>query len=235
MTSYQRWGYVAFTVLAIIFLSSLHNLHYPMTTFLKPLPIFALLITVAISSIPSSAKFVLMTALFMSSLGDIALTLPLSKQLEIGLFFFLLAHLSYIGLYRRILKREQTKSVKSPLFVGAICIGLGYAAVLLHYLWPFLGDKMIPVMVYVGVILIMAMLAVRVQLYCAIGAVLFVISDSIVAIDEFVNHAQLHFFTIMLTYYLAQWFLVFGLLRKIAAIQWVQQPENDFNSVLRSI
>jgi len=202
MTTYQRMGFAAFGLLAIFFLSRLYSIQYPLVTMLKPL-----------ATAPVVAKWMLVAALFFSSLGDIALTLPLSKQLELGLFLFLLAHLCYIGLYRRCLTRFGKVRLNIRILMVLTCLGLGYAGLLLNYLWPYLGDKAIPVMVYMSVLLVMALMAAQVQLYCALGAVLFVISDSIIAVDEFVFQAHIHFFTIMLTYYLAQLFLVVGSLK----------------------
>lgn len=225
MASYQRWGYLVFFVLAVIFLSSLHALNYPMTTLLKPLPIYALLVTVALSPVPTYAKSLLLAALFLSSMGDIALTLPLSKQIEVGLFSFLLAHLCYITLYIHILKRENHVKPNQWIVALSTVLMLVYAGFLLHYLWPYLGAMTIAVVVYVVVLLAMALLAMRVHAYCGVGAVLFVISDSIIAIDEFVNHAQTYSFAIMLTYYLAQWLLVAGLLKSM----WRQLPKKDCN------
>ncbi|WP_367608198.1 lysoplasmalogenase [Legionella sp. W05-934-2] len=234
MTSYQRWGYTSFIVLAIIYLSSFGTWPFPINTLIKPLPIVALLFIVALSTLPSNGKYLLMAALCLSALGDIALTLPLAKQLELGLGSFLFAHVSYIMLYQRILKsprHAQIKQVSTRLWTSVALIG---AALFIVYLWPFLGDKLIPVLVYMAVILTMTLLAMRVHRLCAIGAGLFVISDCLVAMDEFFYHAQMHFFAIMLTYYAAQCCLVVGLLRTLATVQWPQSSEDEMDSALKS-
>jgi len=47
-----------------------------------------------------------------------------------------------------------------------------------------------------------------------IGALLFVISDSFLAIDKFVGHFYLASIVIMMSYLLAQFLIIYGLLRR---------------------
>ena len=93
-----------------------------------------------------------------------------------------------------------------------------YARVLcsLMYLWPHLGDMRIPVMVYGLVISSMLWMAAMLVTkswgwLLVMGAVLFVVSDSLLSVRLFVNAFDYDAFWVMLTYLSAQLCLVYGL------------------------
>ena len=98
-----------------------------------------------------------------------------------------------------------------------IVIGLA-----IYYLvLPFLGDLLFPVAVYVLVIIIMALNAVyrfgmtnKGSFWTVlVGALLFMTSDSLLAIDTFLPDVSIHSLWVMSTYILAQYLIVFGLLK----------------------
>ncbi|QTH64521.1 lysoplasmalogenase [Psychrosphaera ytuae] len=94
---------------------------------------------------------------------------------------------------------------------------------------PKTGDLMIPVVVYMAVILAMAIMAMYVSqpqlssslklqspqlnLGLVAGALVFVFSDSVIAINKFVTPVPFEGLVIMVSYYLAQWLLVTSILR----------------------
>jgi uncharacterized membrane protein YhhN len=88
-------------------------------------------------------------------------------------------------------------------------LALPYLAVLvglLVVLWDHLGDLRLPVSVYAAVIVAMAVLATGVNRTVAVGAVLFVASDALIALDSVAGLVRLpaHGFWVMLTYLGAQ-------------------------------
>jgi uncharacterized membrane protein YhhN len=78
---------------------------------------------------------------------------------------------------------------------------------------PHLGDMLIPVAAYLFIILAMgisAALGTANHFLVIAGALLFILSDSLIAINRFLTPVPLSDFLIMITYYLAQFFITFG-------------------------
>jgi uncharacterized membrane protein YhhN len=152
------------------------------------------------------------TALFLSWVGDITL-----RWFVIGLIFFLLAHLVYLVLFVTRLRVRRM-----PWWAAGYAVWL---VVLLVVLAPNTGALLIPVIAYGIVLTAMAAFASRCNRWVAWGGALFVVSDSILAINRFVPDAGIPQpdFLIMLTYLAAQSLLVWGLLRHERA-RMVQPP-----------
>ncbi|HFT3871776.1 TPA: lysoplasmalogenase family protein, partial [Legionella pneumophila] len=81
---------------------------------------------------------------------------------------------------------------------------------------PYLGDLLIPVMIYFCVLMLMVFSAFQVKketLTIGSGALFFLISDVTLALNLFVyTQADVRIF-VMFTYYVAQFLLTFGLAR----------------------
>lgn len=92
---------------------------------------------------------------------------------------------------------------------------------LFYVMFDGLGDMLYPVTVYMLVILTMAVTAFLRQgkvlpisyTLVFLGALLFMLSDSILALNKFYKPLPLSNISIMLTYALAQYFIVLGLLK----------------------
>lgn len=173
-------------------------------------------------------KYVLL-ALGFSWLGDILLMFSGSDEMYFiaGLTSFLIAHIFYIIFFHLVKKQEKIRSRIWPLVIVSV-----YYAGLMFILSPYLGDLIIPVRVYGIVISIMFMLAMHMiflqnrvagKLLLA-GALLFVISDSILAADKFYSHFPMAGFLVMATYGAAQFMLVYG------ATQYILRNRNTFES-----
>lgn len=90
---------------------------------------------------------------------------------------------------------------------------LVYVTVLIFYLFPYLKEMKIPVIIYGVVIAAMLYFAVRTtNKNLILGAVLFVISDTVLAINLFVKETTVLSMIVMIAYISAQWFFVKGLL-----------------------
>ncbi len=128
-------------------------------------------------------KYMIIFGLVFSLTGDVFLMLP-SDRFVAGLVAFLIAHLFYLAAFAS----EISSLIWWPLIPFVI-----YGIVIYTILAPSLGRLRFPVLIYVVVILIMAWLAWERWsqtgqsggLLASIGAVLFVISDTILAIDRF--------------------------------------------------
>lgn len=161
-------------------------------------------------------------SLLFSWIGDIILTFSENGILYFasGLGAFLLAHIFYIIAFSRVKSGKKKFSLFELrpwlvwplvfLFVGLISL-----------YWKNLGMLKIPVLIYA--ICIITMLAYSINRYSFVnnlswffvflGALLFVISDSLIGYHKFVVPVNLSRFWIMLTYILGQGFIVFGLLK----------------------
>ena len=188
--------------------------------YIKPLLLPLLLYAVQIHK-PFETKNLLLISLLFSWLGDCVLLFADQDELYfiIGLALFLVAHLFLVFLFIDQ-KREtfQQKNSKFSIGIGLIAI---YLIGMLLLLIPGLGDLKLPVTLYAIVISIMLSLALR-GIYhwekeskhiVFIGAISFVISDSILAIDKFYTGISKDTFWVMLTYLIAQFCITYGILK----------------------
>lgn len=164
-------------------------------------------------------------ALFFSWAGDLLLMFQASAELYflLGLSAFLLAHVFYIIFFHQLRIREGIKS--NPWFLVIVVV---YYAALVSWLSPYLGTMKLPVRIYGIVISFMFMLAMHMLFlkerqagkWMMAGALLFVISDSLLAINKFYQPFEMAGAAIMLTYGLAQLFITEG------AVRYGQSPES---------
>ncbi|MCO4293871.1 lysoplasmalogenase [Solitalea sp. MAHUQ-68] len=164
-------------------------------------------------------------AFLFSWLGDIALLFADDSSKAPGFYFFiaglisfLTAHVCYIIVFRRIAKRILFSGVnKNKLFLGIPVLIV--AGILIFKIIPHLGPMMAPVIVYAIVISTMAIAAIALQggietanfnaIY--IGAALFLISDTTLAVNQFVSPSATLGIVVMITYGFAQYFIMQGL------------------------
>jgi len=169
--------------LAIIFERKSRRLLFvvfkPLTTFLIVLAALA-----APAPVPPAYKLFILAGLVCSLAGDVALLFP-ERGFVPGLAAFLAAQILYILAFKPASGR--------PAFVGLLLPFLIYGLLMFRILAPRLGALRLPVFVYVSAISVMAWLAaarfvdaggLKPLLACA-GAILFLISDSILAFDRF--------------------------------------------------
>ncbi|WP_286969750.1 lysoplasmalogenase [Flavobacterium sp. UBA4854] len=164
---------------------------------------------------------ILLAALVLSWLGDVILLFTDLGEIYfiLGLVCFLTAHIVYCVLFnkqKRIRKRQN-----KPLFIfGSVLIAF-YLIGMVSVLMPHLGDLEIPVSIYASVISIMLLFAFNGFLVWEkpgnqlvfLGAIFFIISDSILAVNKFYTPIPKSSFFIMLTYLLAQYLIVVGVLK----------------------
>lgn len=202
-----RWmlGIAAIATLAIVGASveSLRWLHYAC----KPLATLLILGFAWRNGTPSRYRSAVIVGLLLSTVGDIALMLPVDAFV-VGLAAFLLAHIAYLVAFTA---RARLFARAWP-FVAYASIAAGVLAVL----WPHLPAALrVPVMAYVAVLASMAAQAAavwrvrghRAGMLAAIGGAVFVVSDAVLAIDRFAApfaHAQV---AVLATYWIAQTFI----------------------------
>ncbi len=174
----------------------------------KPLTmVFIISIALLAKAPPSSKyKYAIIAGLLFSLVGDIFLMLPMDLFIA-GLVSFLIAHLIYTYAFR-LGRPWRIKFMAMLLF--AI-----YGVIIYVILLPGLNGMTVPVAAYVGVILTMAWQAwdqwdrvrTRWALLAFIGAVLFVVSDTILALNKFGEPFAAARALTLSTYYSAQWLI----------------------------
>ena len=88
-----------------------------------------------------------------------------------------------------------------------------YGVVMLGWLQPYFGDLQVAASIYNGIILVMTVLAVigRVPALAMIGALLFLVSDSVLAVRLFTGYLEWAGPVVWVTYYLGQAGIALGL------------------------
>jgi uncharacterized membrane protein YhhN len=163
-----------------------------------------------------------LVALFFCWLGDVFLIFQSTDPLFFigGLASFLAGHIVYIFCYRQLQiitsSKELLGSQKVRFAFPIILAGTGLVTIL----YPLLGELRIPVMIYALVITLMALTALfrygrtnsKSFFLIFIGAVLFMVSDSLLAINKFHHAFSAAGALVMLTYSVAQFLIVEGAL-----------------------
>lgn len=184
----------------------------------KPAATLLILLRAA-AAVPGAYRRWVRVGLVLSLVGDVCLMLPVDAFVA-GLAAFLLAHLAYIVAFAR--------------GVGARALGLtapvlaAYAVFNLVGLWPHLPAALWgPVVAYTIVLATMAALALARGWQppadgtharrAALGAMLFVASDSLLAWDRFAGPLPWAIAGVLATYYAAQWLIATSVPRLKAA------------------
>ncbi len=150
-------------------------------------------------------------ALIFSLFGDVFLMFKSNDLFIPGLASFLIAHIFYILLFIK-----ESKILRWPTLIILI-VTISY----LSFLKPYLSNELIlPVSMYCIVISLMGIVAVNRKKssfgysLISFGALLFIISDSLIAFNKFIENLPQSSFLIMSTYGLAQLFILLGFLKK---------------------
>ncbi len=196
--------------------------------FTKPLLMPLLAMGYALETKPLNRLSVLvLAALFFSWLGDVLLMLEGRNGMFfiLGLLGFLTAHALYIAYFIRIPATNGRSFIrKRPVMLLAV---LAYVVELLYVLWPSLDGMKIPVLIYgivIGTMLCFALWQygktdARAAGLMIVGAILFVASDSLLAINKFKSPIPFGGIWVMSTYVLAQFCIVKGSARQILRLR----------------
>jgi len=169
-----------------------------------------------------SHKLILAGLVFSFS-GDVNLMFVNQNEIFflLGLVSFLITHILYILAFRKDSANDNKPRVlKTKPWIGIPVLLL--FALLMYVLFEHIPEEMkIPVVIYSSVITLMVLAAInrhsRVSDYSffmvLLGAVLFMFSDSIIAINKFYHPFDLANFFIMFLYITAQYLIVKGVLK----------------------
>jgi sterol desaturase/sphingolipid hydroxylase (fatty acid hydroxylase superfamily)/uncharacterized membrane protein YhhN len=193
-----------------------------------PVAMALLIVAVVARQGEGDVKRLVVGALIASLIGD---TLLLQPSLFVaGLIAFLVAHGFYIGAFTRNVGFLPSRVALAAIAVVAICI--------LVYLWPGVDAELkVPVVVYVGVISLMAAQAAgrafvlndRAAVAVALGALTFMVSDTTLALGKFSGVGWPADQWTLPTYYLAQGLIAFCVLPR------TRPPASEDATTLRGV
>lgn len=173
----------------------------------KPLATTLILLVALVGSTPAGGRYrlAIVAGLLCSLAGDIFLMLPRDRFVA-GLVSFLLAHGCYLVAF-------TSGGFRWTLWPLALLLVVGIAV--LGALWPRLGDYRLPVLVYLLIIVAMAWQAATrwndlhttAAGLAALGAALFVLSDSVLAWNRFGRPFRAAQAVVLSTYFAAQWLI----------------------------
>jgi uncharacterized membrane protein YhhN len=158
-------------------------------------------------------RLYVMIALVLSWAGDIFLMT--GNGFIAGLVAFLCAHVFNIIAYH---KTGAANGELKPLDIMKFAL---YGSILFWIIHPGLGDMLVPVLVYALVLLVMGIWAHKRRgatnatsfIMVSTGAILFALSDGMIAVNKFAFEIPGQHILIMSTYIIAQYLIVQGLLK----------------------
>ncbi len=184
--------------------------YWPVNAMIKGLAV-SVLAAIAFGLVRGRGRMLLSLALIFSSLGDIFLALRSGNYFVFGLLSFLVAHLFFITLWIRHWDTPLQTNGRQKLLVAALLL---FLATMLWWLLP-IPNLSIPVAIYMCVLTTMVITAALANFksnWVVMGAVLFLLSDTLIALSTFkdVVGGRLAGVLIWSTYYLAQYLIAFG-------------------------
>ena len=170
----------------------------------------------------SFTKWIILAIIF-SFGGDVALMFQNIAPIYfiLGLASFLIGHLFYTYGMAKYPSFSQGFLVKNKWIAIPL---LAYGGGLVYFLWSGLGAMTVPVVIYSIVIMLMGLSAINMSgrvnktaaTYIIIGAILFILSDSVIALNKFKAEdlsIPMPSLIIMVTYILGQFLIVEGIVK----------------------
>lgn len=209
MTTLQKTWFYIFGAFAVLFIGLLSFEPYPGNFVIKAIPAISLAVLALIAISGSRGKLLFASLLFCAA-ADIALELAAGKYFVAGLGLFLIAHILFIVTFSRDFKFQKSK-------IPVIVLLVVYSKMMAFVLTPSLKEMAIPVYIYMAAIMLMgifASLRASKNDFTLYGAISFIVSDSVLAINKFMMPVVAVDYVVMITYYLALFLIVYGFLRE---------------------
>lgn len=210
---------VLFFMAAIADVWGIVTLNETMKTIAKPM-LLTLLAVVYLASVKKPI-FWYVLGMFFCFVGDVLLMFKGGNFFMFGLSAFLLAHVVYIKVTSSFLPKDLTVKMISSAFPFVV-----FFTVLMYLIYPNLGEMLIPVVVYgitISTFGAVTLLNYRSEkstenLWLFIGAILFILSDSLIALNKFYESNEIYGVSIMITYILAQFLICKAMIVKSNSI-----------------
>jgi len=220
----KRFWIIIYFLVLIVDLFAVYNGNETLRYIAKPLlmPLLTIYFLAETNTFNSPFKKWIVLALIFSWTGDVLLMFEAisSNFFIFGLVAFLIAHIFYILFFENVIRNERLS--KNYWWFLPVII---YYIALIYFLSPNLGDMNLPVRIYgivISYMLIQALQTGRIKDFGAAtlmiaGAVLFITSDSIFAINKFYESFEYAGIAIMLTYGIAQLLIALGAVKYISS------------------
>ena len=197
---------ILFVVVSVLHVIGL-KMDYGLAFATKPMIMITLIVLYVAGT--SRFRFLYFFGMVFSLIGDVLLDFD-DWFFMYGLIAFLLAHVCYIAVSSKFLPKISALKV--------LIHSLPFLAIygtLLYIIYPNLGGLLIPVIVYGVVISTFGIIAFLVytqnkskeNLWLFLGAFIFIISDSILALNKFHESSEFLSLAIMITYIFAQYLI----------------------------
>lgn len=182
-----------------------------------------------LSSVGGHRSWVVLLAIIFSLGGDVALMFDSYDPVYfmVGLVSFLISHVFYILAYQQHRNNDTSNALQGIQKLRAafpiVLAGTGLVVIL----YPTLGGLKIPVMVYALVLVVMVLNGLfrlgrtdtKSFWLVFVGAMFFMVSDSLLAINKFLNPIPSSGLLIMSTYMAAQFLIIEGLVEHTKRFQ----------------
>ncbi|MEO6538949.1 MAG: lysoplasmalogenase [Ferruginibacter sp.] len=217
---FKSYGFIIFWLIAFIDIIAAGFDADSIRMVTKPVLMPVLIFVVLSVGRPGKKRFLMIAGLFFSFLGDVFLLYEKSNTLffVFGLFCFLLTHILYIWFFLSLSSGGTSLLAERPFLILLVA---AYSTSLIILLRPTLGVLFIPVVLYA--LFLSAMLLSAIHVYKKVsltsarlfigGALLFVASDSLLAVNKFYSPLPYAHFLIMASYCLAQYLIVKGFIK----------------------
>jgi uncharacterized membrane protein YhhN len=223
MNLIKKYGIQLFGIvlLAHLFFIYTDNADLRIVSKLLLLPLLALYLYASAEKAGRNMNLPAFAGLFFSFLGDLLLT-------QTGELYFLLGMAAFIGTHISnsiyFLKLQPLSLKKGGAALIAALLLTFISGAVIGKIGLVLGSFKVPIIVYMLIISCMAIFAANTYNHTILknlairyfipGAVLFVMSDGILALNKFYYHEQMLDLAVMLTYGLSQCLLVTGFSRR---------------------
>ncbi len=220
MNAGTKFSLIYFTIAAIHLLAILLQNHTGILL-TKPLILLSLILSYGIQTkLKGSFHQLIALGLVLGWIGDLFLLFE-EQYFMYGLAAFLGGHILYTLAFCLDINRSDFFKQGKTYLISILI--LAYAILYVQLLNPFLGELQIPVMIYIlaiGIFYITASARGKITpkasyTWIVLGALLFVLSDSILAYNKFVENIQYGQLWTMLTYILAQYFIAQGAVLRV--------------------
>ncbi len=199
---------ILFFIAAVADIYGIISANETVKTIAKPMLLTLLAVVYLVSVKKPIFWYVL--GMFFCFVGDVLLMFNGANFFMYGLSAFLLGHIVYIKITSSFLPSDLTVKMISSAFPFVV-----FFTILMYLIYPNLGEMLIPVAFY-GVTIStfgsVALLNYRSEkstenLWLFIGALLFILSDSLIALNKFYEPNEIYGVSIMITYILAQFLI----------------------------
>ena len=205
---------IIFLLVAIIDIYAVISLNKSLEIIFKPLLMTVLVIVYLLSV--KKANFWLVSALFFSFWGDVFL-LDKTNYFLFGLASFLIAHVMYIKMVSKFLKKHSFFNVLKAVFIFITLF-----AGVLFVIKDNLSEMLVPVIVYGITISVFGACSLLnyqqekslTNLCLLLGAILFIASDSLIALNNFYKPLLYFDISIIVLYIFSQYLICKSLILK---------------------